>query len=212
MPWLQLQHEDVNGFPHHKTGQDLELSARSCPLCHLVLQAATEHYRNYRASRTGKNYWYKISSINSQDGSMLRKLSYHKSFGAYSPERNDTFCRGMGAGVTSVAPLDSEEVHTDNEDRNHLNLATKNLGVWVYANLWAASPPSDENDGSYLRLVGFGARYGSSKYPWDAYGTEEDSINLRSRLDSISPSTTTREEHAVKLRGSAISVCAPDGG
>ena len=194
--WCDLQPEDIWATPHHKSHNALKASAESCPLCRLVLKAAVSAYRDSRGIRHGRGYWTRVTSVKYYDvDSTVRDVMYHKSFGPCLPAATSEFM-SPGGGVTGPTGAPNPEMEIMDgpggakEIADALGEPPGDMPVWVYSNFWAEHERLRAGDMSHLRLMGFGARFATSKSHFDVFGVKENNI---------------------QLCGSSISVCTSDG-
>lgn len=212
--WFDLPPEDVGATAHHKSGKALEQSAQSCILCDMILHAAISNYRDSQGVRHGKGYWRQFDRVKLNDGSDIKDMMYVKEMGAncpnpgtpdFSQRRSRPLIMGLPAGAgfyrkfstTVILPtsiLDSNG-HPIEDDKALSQLEALTIGnpadslpVWLYGNFWADSKPKENEAQSHLRLMGIGARFGSSPMPSDAFGSNPGEISLRGSAIGISTS------------------------
>jgi hypothetical protein len=146
-----------------------------------------------------------------QDGSGFRDMMYVRELGAHPPDSyagpsetlvtqapvNEDFVKRMKIPIFAPTGNLGENESPEKGDETLPNLEeleircpTENLPVWLYGNYWAESEPKHDGDRSHLRLVGIGARFGSSFEPFNVFNSKPEEISLR---------------------GSSISICTSDG-
>lgn len=195
--WFRLQPEDNAGTPHHVSRTALELSAKTCNLCAMILRAALSNYRDSRGIRDGRGYWRILSGIRLQSPRGIRDMRYTKDMGSCRPTSTDSY----GDNFRVIAPTgifdDNHEHFPSSEgtpDLKSLGLDDRDppidMPVWLYGNWWAAASPKGDGDISHARLVGIGARFGRTQSVFDAFGNKAGEVHLR---------------------GSGISICTTDG-
>jgi hypothetical protein len=204
IPWLELLPEDADGVLHHKSRKSLETSAEHCTLCAMVLRAATSNYRDSRGIRHGKGYWRNIEHMKCSEGQSIRDVKVVRDLGSHAPTLQvevdahsppmvcsataclqDDFTKTIDASVIAPTRKADDSYTTlpceDPLDLSDLEIrsATENLPVWLYGNFWATPEPKQPGDSSLIRLVGIGARFGTSASPFDAYGSQPGEMHLR---------------------------------
>ncbi|KAI5853654.1 HET-domain-containing protein [Durotheca rogersii] len=196
--WFDLQPEDVYGTPHHTTRRALEVSAKSCRLCGMVLRAAVANYQDSRGRRHGKGYWRQFNAIKYHSGATVTDITYVKEMGsclpATSTDYNNNAVGRAVLGATGNITADGGHVSDEREVPNLEALTVKedesaDMPVWLYGNWWAEKEPSGPDDTSHLRLMGVGARFGKTQ-------SISDALNCR--------------PNQIHLRGSYLGICASD--
>lgn len=194
--WFQLQPEDLDATPHHKSRRALEQSAKECRLCAMVLRAAISNCRDSRDVRHGRGYWKVIHSLRIQDApGTIRNVMYTSHMGSSVPVGGPLWnaqrpvIAPTGIFDDSLDHIASDEALPDMGSLD-LNEPADGMPVWLYGNWWAAGPPKGDGDSSHLHFMGVGARFGPSPRISDAYDTKDGDAHLR---------------------GSAIRVCTTDG-
>lgn len=203
--WHDLPAEDDVAYPHQPSRQALESSARSCPVCKLVLQAAISNYRDSRGIRDGKGSWRQWNRLKVQDESGIREVTLVKDLGVCRLEGEPVLNEFSSGPPIILSYLNSAMVigeesrlwqtvimPTRDVDMNYNCLAAEPLPereeadikastafmpVWVYGNYWCHREVYIE--GMDVHLMGFGARFGHSGRPEDAVNTNPGQIHLR---------------------------------
>lgn len=213
LSWFNLDSESHGANAHHKSRKALESSAEKCPLCRLVLRAAITNHEGSNGMKPGDGHWREYVLAKVQDENGVHDMLCVTEFGRNRPENDLSpvfldfpvgakFIRDfMGAMPEHLAHSSIRVfnptlggVEADQAVPNLAGLtigdSAENLPVWVYGNYWAVGEPKFQGDRSHIRLVGIGARFGTSPRPVDTIGSEPGELNLR---------------------GSAIRICTTDG-
>jgi hypothetical protein len=185
IPWVSLPFEDCAGYLHQPTKLALINSAESCRLCELVLHAALSHCRN-RDRRYGLGFWSQYHTIKVREGP-VSELKYIQVLGASSPGERLTL-DGYGVGIRAASGhIDSKGMNLPEELSNRHGDDMEDppdcTPVYVYGNFWSTG------EGSVVRLMGVGARFGTSPSPLGAYKADD----------------------YTRLQGSLITLCISDG-
>lgn len=203
-PWHNLPAEDAGGQRHHETRRQLEASARSCPVCHLVLRAAVANYHDSRGVRHGTGYWRQHNFINYKDEHGTRQMNVVKELGRCMPagqivpsrDRRRTVISGVTVQelasvapgyrdgqtvLTPTGPVDGDysvgAVPSEAHTDKILEAETAHLPVWLYGNWWCSR--DIRKAGLHPSLVGVGARFGRTSSPWDAVNTVPGHVHIR---------------------------------
>ena len=186
--WFRLQPEDVEATPHHKNRRNLENSAKSCPMCRLVLRAAISEYRDSRGRRHGKGHWKAFLSI-IYPGPNGAQSTYQAgtSFGSFCPAARSTWGNGTSV-IAATGMFNAELEHVAEYNERDLTLGMdsltldNNIGdmpVWVYGNYWAREWPGSQGAGERkLVLMGIGARFATSKSILDTVDLPKDQLRI----------------------------------
>ena len=211
--WFNLPSEDIGAIPHHRSRKALEASAETCPLCRMVLRAAIS---NYQVIDPRNGHWREYVKLNVQDETGSREMLCTRELGNHHPEHNATgriplvlfapagpdFVNALGshnARVPVVCPTREHDAkrRAGEEGEELLKMGdlridspAVDLPVWIYGNYWRESATYDQGNNAQLRLLGIGARFGTSPKPIDAFKCEPGHLSLR---------------------GSAIRICTSDG-
>ncbi|CZR60323.1 uncharacterized protein PAC_10219 [Phialocephala subalpina] len=114
VPWLDLNFEDLEGYPHHSSLNALVVSAQTCLLCKFVLHAAVSNYRRSLKSSVGKYRRRRFETVHTHESPSdrtLRKAAYVKEFGQCMPtQESDTGPNPCGF----ITPMDMGEWNTEN--------------------------------------------------------------------------------------------------
>jgi hypothetical protein len=193
VPWDNLPMEDgLACYPHHRSRDALERSAKNCPGCKIILRAAIANWRDSRAIRGGKGYWRRFEKINYiTEGSSGQDIMYMKEYGSCMPAKF-----GKGGVFAPTGSFDEDGEHVWREslpalEALELESSTASMRVWLYGNWWSdPNEPLGKGKHSDLRLVGIGARFGRSPSIQDAINNKPNDMHIR---------------------GSAVGVCTNDG-
>lgn len=92
-PWYELPAEDHPQHLHQKSLAALEKSAETCPMCKLVLEAATSHDEHLRSTRNGKGFWTlrHFRDCVTRIGETPKKMMFLTLFGADAPAESPNF-------------------------------------------------------------------------------------------------------------------------
>jgi hypothetical protein len=132
------------------------------------------------------------------EATSTRIVTFVKDLGSCLPIMATDFSRGSRGGPVVVA-----NGHIEDDSGEHLpaeelpdvaaldlQSSISSMGVWLYGNWWTDHKPTPEEDVACLRLMGIGARFGSSESVFDSINSQPDNIYIR---------------------GSSIGVCTDDG-
>jgi hypothetical protein len=216
VPWLDLNFEELEGYPHHSSLNALLASAQTCLLCQFVLHAAVSNYRRSLKLSGGKYRWRRFETVlthESPSNPTIRKAAYVKEFGQCMPtQESDTGPKPWGLITPmEMGDWDTNNVYgrtvvmkltgmTENSNEEPVEDASVDLAelkkqipsghsIWLYGNYWTSEGP-DSGDTSDLRLVGIGARFGSTNHMFHSVNNPRGDV---------------------LIRGSALSIIAGDG-
>jgi len=185
--WLALPPEDGPGVPHYPTRAALEDSAQTCDVCPLILKAAISHYTNHRKARYGKGFWRQYDTRDYPDGTSVRRVSRLKSFGSCMPAEASTLPPKLPGGVispTGIIRMEGEHIDDGLVGFDDLNLEDipPDLPVWLYGNWWSEGEAWERDK---FKIMGVGARFGTSPSHFDAFGTKPGDLHLNGSLIRI---------------------------
>lgn len=172
IPFGQLPYEDEEAIPHYPTLAALELSAKTCSFCNLILLAAGEYALIRKNEQTG--------NTDANPGGWITHVAEKSSAGKDVMIRiqGGNRIQGMMTGTKYAGPMymNPREQYPDGS----------NVRAWLFGNWWKIP-----GDNSSRQLIGLGVRLGTGPRDVDADGNSEESItyrgsNLRIRTDNSS--------------------------
>jgi hypothetical protein len=199
IPFLKLPSEHEPGVAHQPSLASLKRSAKTCPLCHLLLEAAELIRR--KINDEGKNdnsnnaEWREFSPAKQTPGKTTMMI---RSLGKYSPGSN--IATGHPRSVTLTEQDSASGKPANNVARKcHPFASDEAVRPYLYGNWWKVYKWKD-GDQKHRQLLGIGVRLATSPDIVDAEGS------VRNRVTEDGTA-----EDTVWLRGSYLRIRTDDG-
>jgi hypothetical protein len=201
-PFDRLPAEEEAAYPHHTSLQSLRVSARSCPLCALLVEAIDDEERRLKDEkhRSGVHLGNFAAALQDEHGFSNPVVGYVESIDQFQDIR---LCRSSEKKILTVRDLGREKsatfenvqlskygaalgspIRQPRQQRGQSD-ATPHPRPWVYGNWWLLDQPHGslepvrQEDFFLPQLIGIGVRVTEMPTPHACKMYDRDVVHLR---------------------------------
>jgi len=200
IPFLELPSEHEPGIAHQPSLASLKLSAKTCPLCNLLLEAAELIRKKIDNDRSDGRDDAEHRSFFSNKQTPGKKIMEISSLGRYSPGTNMVTGKHIPGSNMEMVPATASGGQANKAAHKCYPFASDEaVRPYLYGNWWKVDKWK-RGDGKHLQLLGIGVRLATSPDIVDAEGNMRNKVNEDGTV-----------EETVWYRGSYLRIRTDDG-